>query len=475
LPKILSEHSHLAPFLNELTRSLQETKALVEFLGRYQKKEAPLLATDGGIFELGASAELDQVLLATDEQAQWLAEFEAEQKKVTGLSHLKVRFHRAFGFTIELSASAAKNVPTHYIRKQTLVGSERFVTEELKNFESKALASQSRQKTLEYELFSQMIQKFCEQSGWFRSIIHITGLIDALLSGFALSQKPGWTTPEVNDSLVCQFEQCVHPVLFERDPKTLVANSFSFQPDSLNQQNIALITGPNMGGKSTLMRQIACNVILAQMGLSIAAKSASIGVFSSVHTRIGAHDALLEGQSTFMVEMTQLSHILHHADERSLLILDEIGRGTSTTDGLAIAYASISWIAHKLKARTLFATHYHELTQLAQSLPQTFLIHLGVDVNLESEAASGIRFLYKVLPGPCEKSFGIAVAKKAGLPEPVISYAKTILEKLATKNISAGLHPAISKLKTLKKDWHLHTTPAQAMRLVYELKQLAES
>lgn len=309
------------------------------------------------------------------------------------------------------------------------------------------------------------------------------GEVDALASLAALTVETGWSFPNIDDSLALVIEQGRHPIVDQASRGAFVPNDLQLSPET---RRSLIITGPNMGGKSTIMRQVALIVILGQMGAPVPAKSARWGSVSSVHTRIGAHDAIARGQSTFMVEMIELAHILHHADERSLIILDEIGRGTSTYDGMSVAWASLEWICSKVRARTLFATHYHELTELVGQLPELANAHMAV----ESSRSDALRFLYKLCEGPASESLGIHVARLAGLPKSVVERAWQVLGDLEKRQNAPAKsqlslfdmqdaepesqlefsHPVLDELREIQVD---QMTPIQALNLVAKLRDLS--
>ncbi|MGK5085908.1 DNA mismatch repair protein MutS [Bdellovibrionota bacterium FG-1] len=415
----------LAEMTQVLHRSHEALSPLSERIVSAQKEEAPISTRDGGIFKIGFHTELDRLISLSENGQQFLVELEARERKATGISSLKVRYNRVFGYYIEVTQTHLASVPAHYMRKQTMVGAERFFTEELKTFENEILSSSSRQKALETELFSEILSEIRTATAPIMDAARLLGELDSLCALSKLAHDPGWSFPLVNDSMDLHIDGGRHPLL----DGGMVPNDIHLSQDPGFNRTSLVITGPNMGGKSTIMRQTALIVILGQMGAPVPAREVRFGLVSSIYTRIGAQDAIARGQSTFMVEMTELAHILHYADERSLIILDEIGRGTSTYDGISVAWATLEWIATQIKARTLFATHYHELTRLVGTLPRLANMHMAV----ESGAGGKLRFLYKLKEGPTNESFGIHVANLAGLPKPVIKKAWKILEELEKK------------------------------------------
>jgi DNA mismatch repair protein MutS len=393
---------------------------------RTQKDDAPLVARDAGIFEKGTTDELDHLMDLTENGRRWLIDLETREREATGISSLKVRYNRVFGYFIEITKSHLKNVPSHYQRKQSMVNAERFFTEELKTFEEDILTSSSRQKALEQALFEALVEKIQKHTGPIMKTAKIFAEVDAIHALAKLAWNAGWCFPTIDKSLDVEIKKGRHPLVDATTGGSFVPNDLTLSPDS---QNLLIITGPNMGGKSTIMRQMALIVILGQMGAPVPALEARWGVFSSIYTRIGAHDAISRGQSTFMVEMSELAHILHFADQRSLIVLDEIGRGTSTYDGISVAWSTLEWIANKIQARTLFATHYHELTRLDQELPGVANAHMAVDRS-DTEEEKKLRFLYELQNGPSNESFGVHVARLAGLPAPVVERAWKVLAEL---------------------------------------------
>ncbi|OFZ21337.1 MAG: DNA mismatch repair protein MutS [Bdellovibrionales bacterium GWB1_55_8] len=401
-------------------------RGLAERITSSQREEAPLISRDGGIFNRGVSPELDRLLSLSNDGQRWLIELETREREATGIPSLKVRYNRVFGYYIEVTQAHLKSVPDHYQRKQTTVGAERFFTEELKKFEDDFVNASSRQKALEQELFSELLQAVRAQTADIMDSARALAELDALHALAKLADQLGWSFPKIDDSLDLEIQEGRHALVDAGMRGGFVPNDLRLSAQS---RLTLIITGPNMGGKSTVMRQTALIVILGQMGAPIPASSASWGAVSSIYTRIGAQDAIARGQSTFMVEMSELAHILHYADERSLIVLDEIGRGTSTYDGISVAWASLEWLCTRIRARTLFATHYHELTRLTSSLPLAANVHMAVEGGRELHEGK-LRFLYKVREGAANESFGIHVARIAGLPRSVVSRAWKVLEEL---------------------------------------------
>jgi DNA mismatch repair protein MutS len=409
---------------------------LAEKILRTQREDAPITSRDGGIFKAGTLPEHDRLLMLTEDGQRWLIDLETREREKTGIPSLKVRYNRVFGYYIEITQAHLKNVPSHYQRKQTMVGAERFFTEELKKFEEEILTASVKLKSMEQELFQELIDEIQKLSAPVMQVARVFGELDSLLSLAALAQQSSWNFPVIDDSLDLKIYAGRHPVVDQVKRSSFVPNDLLLSPET---RLTLMITGPNMGGKSTVMRQTALIVILGQMGAPVPAREAQWGSFSSLYTRIGAHDAIARGQSTFMVEMSELAHILHHADERSLIILDEIGRGTSTYDGMSVAWATLEWICSQIRSRTLFATHYHELTRLSSSLPLLANAHMAVERTKEGHCEN-LRFLYELKEGPANESFGIHVAQIAGLPKTVIQRAWTVLKELEETQTGHSQH-----------------------------------
>jgi DNA mismatch repair protein MutS len=405
-----------------LAAARSELAPLCDRILRTQKSDAPIHTREGGIFEIGTHPDLDRLIKLTTEGERFLIELETREREQTGINSLKVKYNRVFGYFIEISTTNLKNVPSHYQRKQTTVGGERFFTEELKKFEEEILSASSKQMALESSLFSNLVCDLVEKSEALKSLSEVLGELDALIALSFLGQSNTWCFPKIDQGFHFQLQASRHPVVDHALKGQFVPNDFSLSPETART---LVITGPNMGGKSTVMRQMAQIIILGQMGAPVPAASAAWGIFNSVYTRIGAHDAIAKGQSTFMVEMTELAHILNHADSRSFVVLDEIGRGTSTYDGMSVASAALEYLHQKSSARIVFATHYHELTELEARLPMLKNSHMKV-----LDEKGKLTFLYELAAGRSSKSFGIQVAELAGLPKHVIKQAWQNLKAL---------------------------------------------
>jgi DNA mismatch repair protein MutS len=414
-----------APLWKGLGASVDPLEDLHEMIVQTIAEEPPVAIGDGGAIREGVDAELDELRELSRSGRQSLAAIEERERERTGIGSLKVRFNTVFGYYLEVTKANAKAVPADYERKQTLVNAERFTTPELKEYETKILTAQERSGEIERRIFAELRRQLLEAAGRMRETARKVAEID-LLSCFAhLAALRGWVRPQVEASGVLEFVQARHPVVERRLEESgggrFVPNSVYLDADE--GPAVLLITGPNMGGKSTYLRMAALLVVIAQMGCFVPAERMRLGLVDRIYTRIGASDNVARGRSTFMVEMTETAAILNTATNRSLVLLDEMGRGTATYDGLSLAWATVEYLHDRIGARTLFATHYHELTLLAERLER--LTNLRVTVK---ETAGGIVFLHTVEAGPASKSYGIEVAKLAGLPAGVILRAREVLK-----------------------------------------------
>lgn len=446
--------------LKDVWKSIKDFSPLVELLERAIVDDPPTTVTDGGIIRDGFDPEIDQLRDILHNSNKWLMQFEAKEKERTGIKSLKVGFNKVFGYYIEVTKPNLHLVPQEYIRKQTLVNAERFITEELKSFEEKILGADEKLKSMEYELFI----KLRDTAGkWIKDIQETArgiAILDVLQSFSYASRINNYTRPVLSEDFKIEIRNGRHPVLERTLEYTFVPNDTYLDRET---HQILLITGPNMAGKSTYMRQVGLIVIMAQMGCFVPADKAHIGIVDKIFARIGAQDYLSLHQSTFMVEMEETARILNNLSPRSLIIFDEVGRGTSTYDGMSLAWALVEYLAnHKDKPRTLFATHYHELTALEEQLDSVKNYTVAVD-----EKEDYVTFLYKVKRGSADKSYGIYVAKLAGISMPVIKRAEEILKMLENseekksppkrKVIQPPLfaiveHPIIEELKNLDID-----------------------
>ncbi len=402
-------------------------------------EDPPATLQNTGIIRAGYSAELDGVIEASRHAREWIANLETVEREKTGIKTLKVGYNKVFGYYIEISRGAAERAPETYIRKQTLVNAERFITPEMKEYETLVLNAEERIREIELRLFKEVCAELSKSAVRLLETARALAELDVLAALAEASALGGYTRPEVQDGFGLNIQEGRHPVVEQSlRGERYVPNDIHFEAGEV----VRVITGPNMSGKSTYLRQAALIALMAQMGSFVPAASARIGLVDRIFTRIGAQDEIHAGQSTFMVEMIEAANILHHATSRSLLILDEIGRGTSTYDGVSIAWGIIEYIHNhpQLRAKTLFATHYHELTQLADLLPGVRNYNVAV-----SEADGKVVFLHKIVPGGADKSYGIHVAQLAGLPKPVVARANEImaeLEKTSGRAVKISPHSA---------------------------------
>ena len=481
--------------LSALHQSLDDLNDLREHIEKTIVPEPPLTFTDGGVIAAGVDHELDELRELSRNSKQVLAQIEQRERGRTGIASLKVKFNSIFGYYMEISKANLHLVPQDYDRKQTLVGAERFTTPELKEYEAKILDAQEKIVEIERRLFATLRTAIAGEAKRVRQTALALAEVDVLASLAHIAALRNYCRPQfesdgaerAGESGVLEIIEGRHPVIEQQE---LAGGSDRFVPNDLylntNSHAIVLLTGPNMGGKSTYLRQTALIVILAQMGSFVPARSARLGVVDRVFTRIGASDNLARGRSTFMVEMTETAAILHTATARSLILLDEVGRGTSTYDGLAIAWAAVEYLHARVHAKTLFATHYFELTELAQQLSGVKNYHVSV-----KETGGGIVFLRKVEPGAADRSYGIEVAKLAGLPNEVVVRAREVLaehesaEREVTGHLSPGATPAPTQLTiftpisqpVLEKLRELdlnRLTPLEALNLLAELKKQIE-
>jgi DNA mismatch repair protein MutS len=487
LAKIPAVRSALARFSTKRMKTLHGTvDELGDLRGRIERTvapEPPLSLSDGGVIQPGVEQELDELRDLSRNSKQYLAQIESRERQRTGISSLKVKFNSIFGYYIEISRANLHLSPPEYERKQTLVNAERFTTPELKEYESKILDAQEKIVEIERRLFAELRSAIAGEARRIRQTALALAEVDALGALAHTAAIRNYCRPKFDESGDIEVVGGRHPVIEQQDfagerfvPNDLYLNSTT--------HTVLVLTGPNMGGKSTYLRQTALSVILAQMGSFVPASSARLGIVDRVFTRIGASDNLARGRSTFMVEMTETAAILHTATPRSLILLDEVGRGTSTYDGLAIAWAAVEYIHARTRAKTLFATHYFELTELADQLSGVKNYHVSV-----KETGSGIVFLRKVEPGPADRSYGIEVAKLAGLPNEVVERAWEVLaehenaERRLTAQLASEMQPRppaqltiftpLSQpvLERLREVDLNRLTPLEALNLLAELKK----
>ena len=471
-----------APLLKKLCEAIDPLTDCADMIDATIADNPPLTIREGGIIRKGANAEVDQLKDIMDGGAGTMAAIEASEREKTGIRTLRVNYNRVFGYYIEVSKSFIGQVPDHYIRRQTLANNERYITPELKELEEQVLTAKDRCTALEYQIFTQLRDHLAAQASRVQTSAAAIAAVDTLCSLATVAVKNHYCRPEICLDNEISITDGRHPVVEKvlKDSLFVPNDTYLDTKDNL----VSIITGPNMAGKSTYMRQVALIVIMAQIGSFVPAKSARIGVVDRVFTRIGASDDLSSGQSTFMVEMTEMASILKYATAKSLLILDEIGRGTSTYDGMAIARAVIEYVAnHKqLGAKTLFATHYHELSIIENQLSGIKNYNISV-----KKRGDKMIFLRKIIPGATDDSFGVEVAKLAGLPSPVITRARQILQELETQQPSAPIitrepeeQMSMLDLRSQQVCQALESisvetlTPIEAMNELYKLKKMLE-
>lgn len=483
----------LAGFESELfqwRRDLSELYALGRLIEDAVRDDAPLTVNEGGLIRPGFDDELDELIAISADGKGWLVKLESREKEHTGITTLRVRFNKVFGYYIEVPKSRAADVPDHYVRKQTLVNSERYITDELKKFEMKVLGAEERRAALEYRIFSGIRKRAAGANGLIQDVARFLARLDCLLNLAFVAERRDYCRPRLDDGGRIHIEDGRHPVV-----ETLIAGE-RFVPNSITlddeENQVLIITGPNMAGKSTVLRQVALSVVMAQMGSFVPAARASLAVTDRIFTRVGALDNLSSGQSTFLVEMQETANILNNASGRSLVIMDEIGRGTSTFDGLSIAWAVAAYL-HDLQGRgvkTLFATHYHELTELARTKERVKNFNIAV-----KEWNEEIIFLRKLVAGGTNRSYGIQVARLAGIPGQVIRHARKVLaalengdhhlaelsgRKAETTDAARGavqMHlferPEKTLLDKLRRADIARMTPLEALNWLNELQQQA--
>jgi DNA mismatch repair protein MutS len=419
----------------QLQSEIHEMPVLAEKLGRAVVDDPPLTLKEGGIFHDGYDADLDELRRASREGKKWISHLQEREIAATGIKSLKVRYNSVFGYFIEVTKSNLANVPAHFTRKQTTVGGERFITPELKEMEARILGADERANQLESQLFQKLREETLRELESIQRTAAAIAVLDIICAFAETARLFRYCRPQLNNTLRLMIKDGRHPVLDQNlVEEKFVPNDTSLDGDTMR---MAIVTGPNMAGKSTYIRQVALIVLMAQIGSFVPAESAEIGLVDRIFTRVGANDDIGRGQSTFMVEMNETSNIVNNATERSLVILDEIGRGTSTFDGLSIAWSVAEFLHDKIKARSLFATHYHELTKLAAERKGVCNFNVAV-----REWNDQIIFLRKIVPGGADKSYGIQVARLAGLPKEILDRAKEILAHLERPNSAIETPPA---------------------------------
>lgn len=475
------------PYLASVGKEMADLSTVREIIESCIADNPPLSVREGGIIRNGYNREVDELRNISASGKDYIADLEARERQKTGIASLRVGYNRIYGYYIEVTRSNLDLVPDYYIRKQTLVNGERFITPELKEFESKVMGSEERLKNLEYNLFQEILDKLRAESHKLSAAAHAVAKTDFLVSLAVAARRHNYVKPVIDDSTVIEIADGRHPVLERLTPEQFIPNSAFVSGED---ERLLIITGPNMAGKSTFMRQTAIIVLMAQLGGFVPAASARIGLVDRIFTRIGASDFIARGQSTFMVEMIETANILNNATDRSLILLDEIGRGTSTFDGISIAWAVAEYILKKVRARTLFATHYNELTELSMTLEGVKNYNVSV-----KEWGDEIIFLRRIAPGPADKSYGIHVARLAGIPEDVLGRAKEVLESFEKDEIaktgktrfalkgSSGVRGQMDLFETgedrllselLRMDLS-RMTPKAALSKLKELRKTAES
>ena len=437
LPDIIQELTQFdSALVKEIHDNIDPMEDLFKLIDEAIEEEPPISSRDGGIIKSGYHDEVDNYKESRINGKQWLADLEAEEREKTGIKSLKIKYNRIFGYCFEVTNTFKDLVPDYFIRKQTLAGSERYTTDKLEELQNTILGAEEKLNQLEYELFCDVRDTIGGNIQRIQKTSHYVALIDCIISLSKVATDNNYCRPNINEEGVIDIKDGRHPVIEKLIRDGMFVSNNTYLDDSTDR--IAIITGPNMAGKSTYMRQVALIVLMASIGSFVPAGSADISICDRIFTRVGASDDLASGQSTFMVEMNEVANILRNATTKSLLILDEIGRGTSTFDGLSIAWAVVEYIAKVVKAKTLFATHYHELTELEGKLEGVNNYCIAV-TNHDQD----IVFLRKIIPGGADQSYGIDVASLAGVPKPVIERAKVIASELSDADI-------IAKAKTIE-------------------------
>jgi DNA mismatch repair protein MutS len=489
-----------------LARTLRQVPTLREILGRFNiemlralagqcdsmdeladllesaiEPNCPIRLTDGGVIRNGFNKELDELRSISRDGQSWLQQYQQQQIERTGIDRLKVGFNQVFGYYIEISHSASNKVPADYVRKQTVKNAERYITDELKQYETRALGAEEKALELEQKLFEEVRIQAAQYIPRLQMLADTIAQCDCITALAYIAKRRGYIRPKMTTGTELVIADGKHPVLAEMLGAEFVPNDIDLGSSS----EVMIITGPNMSGKSTYIRQVAQLVLMAQAGSFIPAKDATIGLVDRIFTRVGASDELVRGQSTFMVEMTETANIINNATSKSLVILDEVGRGTSTYDGLSLAWAITEHIAAKIKCRTLFATHYHELTELAELFKNIKNCNVAV-----REWMDEVVFLHKILPGSTDKSYGIHVAKLAGIPKPILERSKEILAELETAFAKEAASSHLANHKTKEPDTDLlfvkkhksvldklasadvnNLTPIEAINLLNQIKE----
>ena len=474
LEKDLRAMGKTTPALEELCDALGHYDELTDLLERALREDCPLTITEGEIFKRGYDAELDELIDLTSDAKEWIARLEEKERERTGIKTLKVGYNTVFGYYIEVSAGQVKEVKEEYgyLRKQTLKTGERYVTSELKEKEDRILRAKDEKMSLEYRLFKELRKKVATFTQRIQQTSEAIARLDFFLALSTVASEYHYVRPTFTRDGSIEIHEARHPIIEVASPQTLfVSNDYRMDPET----DVLIITGPNMGGKSTYMKEFGLIAILAQIGSFVPARSCAVPIFDALFTRIGASDNLIKGQSTFMTEMSEVAQALHEATGNSLLLFDEIGRGTATYDGMAIAESIIEHIVKHIRAKTFFSTHYHEITTLSQKIKAVRNIHCDVE-----DVAGEITFLYKMKEGAMDRSYGIHVARLAGLPDECVDRAKELLasfesqgriekdqirEVLPQKKEKDGLREELLALDPLKM------TPLEALNVLYDLKK----
>lgn len=473
-----------AALLVDIRAGIVDFPELIADISSTIADDPPASASDGSVIRPGASAELDELRSLASGGREWIARLQESERQRTGIPNLRVRYNSVFGYYIEVTKSFLARIPADYVRRQTVAGAERFVTPELKEYETRVLGAEERARALELELFSALRRRCAKAAGSIAALARLLAELDVLTALAEVARERGYVRPRLDDSCRLEIIGGRHPVVEAMLTDDFIANDTNLDPD---QTQIVLITGPNMAGKSTYLRQVALIAIMAQAGSFVPARQARIGIIDKVFTRIGASDDLARGVSTFLAEMTETANILNNATDRSLVILDEVGRGTAAADGLAIAWAVVEYLHGAItggrtpRPKTLFATHYHELCTIATELPRIanycFTVH---------EHGDRVVFLRRLRPGIADKSYGITVARLAGLPRPVVERARAVLATLGTDRRAPAVppnpqselplplaadrpstHPVVERLRELRLE---ELTPLEALNLLAKLQ-----
>ena len=435
-----------ASLLQEIYEDLDALEDLCDLVTKAIREEPPIAMKEGNIIREGYNEEVDKLRRAKSDGKDWLAKLEEDEREKTGIKNLKIKYNKVFGYYLEVTNSYKDLVPDYYTRKQTLANAERYITPELKELEDMILGAEDKLYALEYELYSEVRETIAAQVERIQKTAKAVAGLDVFTSLALVAERNHYVRPKINEKGIIDIKEGRHPVVEKMIPNDMFISNDTYLDDKKNR--ISIITGPNMAGKSTYMRQTALIALMAQVGCFVPAQSANIGLSDRIFTRVGASDDLASGQSTFMVEMTEVANILRNATSKSLLILDEIGRGTSTFDGLSIAWAVVEYISDSklLGAKTLFATHYHELTELEGKIENVNNYCIAV-----KEKGDDIVFLRKIVKGGADKSYGIQVAKLAGVPDLVINRAKEIVEELSDEDITSRVSEIAAREHTAKK------------------------